>query len=859
MESDIGPPFTASADHQLNLVATTARLKPTGRERSPEPTCRQRAMRRLVATFIPIIAAIGSTRPTAGAPDAQDVGTLRAESRAPYVHRLTLYDHEGKAINPAQKNAPPYSPRATCSKCHPYDTIRHGWHFNAGIRDVLLHGRPGEPWIYVDARTGTQLPISARRWPGTFSPEQVGLSDWEFTLAFGRQTPGGGPGEADESEIDASRESLRWKISGTREIDCMFCHSADAQHDAAEAARQIDFQNFRWAPTAALGLGVVRGEARKVPDDFDPLVGPSPDHPEQALPTVTYDRARFDADNRAFFNITRRPPVSRCYFCHSVREVEPAAARAPDDAAGTTDEAATPSATEALRFQPTWRASRDVHIAAGMICTDCHRNDIDHLIARGYGGESGEREQPALAALTCEGCHLGTQGASEATVALGGRLGAPRPRHPGIPTLHFEKLTCTACHSGPWPVDQTARVQTSMAHALGLPTKERRADDAPAIYEPVFARQADGKIAPHRLFWPAFWASSMRGQIEPLPVSVVQQAAGKLAARAKGKHPPKPAPLSDDAIELVRTQLTGLKAIDGTPVYVRGNAVRSDGTRNGSTRSAAAAAAYLWPLGHDVRPAAQSLGVRGCTDCHAEGAPFYAGRVGTVPISAGEDPRPLAMHEFHTPDLSLANWWATAFRFRPAMAWIGWISAGVLAAVLALYGFRGLNDTLRRSRTPPAEQPARHGRSAAEWIIYVIAALGLLTLAATGYIGMLGFGAMRGGWLLAHMLAAPLFIPGLALCGLAWAERCARIRRAASFAQGLGNAAFWATLLLGTIAIVSILAAMTPYFGYAQQQWLYDVHRASALGLLIAVAIHLATVAGRRLRAMREGRVARNL
>ena len=46
---------------------------------------------------------------------------------------------------------------------------------------------------------------------------------------------------------------------------------------------------------------------------------------------------------------------------------------------------------------------------------------------------------------------------------------APRPLHRGMPTLHFDKLTCTACHSGPMPEDATTLVQTAMSHKLGLP------------------------------------------------------------------------------------------------------------------------------------------------------------------------------------------------------------------------------------------------------------------------------------------------------------------------------------------------------------------------------------------------------
>jgi hypothetical protein len=35
----------------------------------------------------------------------------------------------------------------------------------------------------------------------------------------------------------------------------------------------------------------------------------------------------------------------------------------------------------------------------------------------------------------------------------------------------------------------------------------------------------------------------------------------------------------------------------------------------------------MWPIAHDVRPAAQSLGVRNCEDCHSPDLPFFFGKV----------------------------------------------------------------------------------------------------------------------------------------------------------------------------------------------------------------------------------------
>ena len=428
---------------------------------------------RLTPWLVVFVALVLSPTTLAEEGDDEGARALETDSRAPYVHRLTLYDHDGVAIDPSDESAGPYSPRATCSKCHPYAEIAGGWHFNAS-RASVPSGRPGEPWFLVDEQAGTALPISGRDWPGVQRPADAGLSHWEFVKRFGHHMPGGGYGEPSEAEVDAAPESLRWGISGKLEIDCMFCHSAGSQHDPAEAARQIEAENFKWAATAALGLAVVRGEARKVPDDWDPLAPPNPDFPEQSGPQLVWDLARFDPDGRVLFDITRRPPSERCYFCHSCREV----------GRGAVDDLA---------------RSRDVHIAAGLHCVDCHRNEMDHMIIRGYDAEAVERGEPVRAAYSCSGCHLGVAGAADPEVERGGYYGAPHPQHRGLPPVHFEKLTCTTCHSGPWPEMYAGHVQTALAHGLGLASRGRDEDDPPAIMQPVFAKQPDGRIAPQRL------------------------------------------------------------------------------------------------------------------------------------------------------------------------------------------------------------------------------------------------------------------------------------------------------------------------------------------------------------------------
>ena len=122
-------------------------------------------------------------RPTAAATSAEKVVLNRGDgTRARAIHRIPLYTEaeageKREKITAETSPALPFSMRGTCSECHvyehTYDVIRKGWHFNATEPNVPA-GRPGQPWIHVDAATGTQIPLSYRAWPGTFRPGSGG-------------------------------------------------------------------------------------------------------------------------------------------------------------------------------------------------------------------------------------------------------------------------------------------------------------------------------------------------------------------------------------------------------------------------------------------------------------------------------------------------------------------------------------------------------------------------------------------------------------------------------------------------------------------------------------------------------------
>lgn len=568
-------------------------------------------------------------------------------SRAIPVHLIPLIDEEGEKITPGDEVLLPFSIRQTCGSCHDYEKISRGWHFNAAEPNIAP-GRQGQPWIFVDAATATQFPLSYRTWPGAFRPELLGLTSWKFVQLFGRQMPGGGVGELESDNPD---EVMRGFISGKLEINCMACHDADPAHNQAEYADQIARQNFRWAAAATCGFAFISGSAKNMPGNYDPLMPQPLNDPKLIPPAVVYRKSAFDHKNQIFFDIVRKVPTERCYFCHSNHDINKSSLGK-------------------------WAADEDVHLAAGLTCVDCHRNGLEHNITRGYEGEASVSKNPLAAASSCSSCHKD------------GRLGAPVPKHLGIPPVHFDKLTCTACHSGPSPDQKTIRTKTSRAHGLGTYNVNKSDELLPHIIYPIFAKQLDGKIGPHKLIWPTFWGSLKDQKVTPIPLEVIRPISGKIIDDKKLPPSGDWPVLTDEQIGKV---LESLKPAEGKAVYICGGKLHRLNDK-GSLLAIEhdAAKPYLWPIAHDVRPAAQSLGARRCEECHSTDAPFFFAEVEVDTPIASEKGVVKKMIEFQELRPVYTKLFAFSFIFRPFLKVVALCSSAILAAVLILYVFQGL-------------------------------------------------------------------------------------------------------------------------------------------------------------------------
>ncbi|MFC1561549.1 hypothetical protein ACFL4Q_00965 [candidate division KSB1 bacterium] len=621
-------------------------------------------------TILPVLALLLFSVKS-GSTQEPKIGDVSDGSRSRPVHLLVLYDEEGALISPGDRIPMPFSPKQTCLECHDYAAISGGWHFNAA--QLGNPGRRGEPWVLSDPVSATQIPLSRRSWPGTFKPEDFGLTPFLFTEKFGRHLTGGGVSENDSTETPDMY--VRWMVSGKAEINCLSCHDADPGHDQAEYDLQMRRQNYRWAAAATSGFASVSGSAKAMPDFYDIYSGAFPDIRDAVPPSVEYDNARFDAADKVLFDITREAPDDRCYFCHSAKNI---------------------SGSQPDR----WEIDEDVHLASGLTCVDCHRNGLDHMMIRGYEWEAENRDDPAVAAFSCEGCHLG----DETIGVQGGRLGAPFPLHKGMPAVHFEKLACTACHSGPLPEEYAQGVKLSRAHALGTHDVKKGDDAAPYIVSPIYIRDDDGKIAPHRLIWPSFWAFMNGDSVRPAAPDYIQKISltfivgdtltdsTNIARLREGNWPR----FSEKQVVQILDSLNSVNTTGDIPVFISGGKLfSSDGSAGITARDHPAAQPYAWAFAHDVRPAEQSLGIKDCGDCHSVDAAFSFGKV-TAPVPFGfSEGRTLSMTSFQDVGALYPRLFALAFLFKPLVKYLIIASTLVILLVLLLYTLKGLEAVIR--------------------------------------------------------------------------------------------------------------------------------------------------------------------
>jgi hypothetical protein len=125
-----------------------------------------------------------------------------------------------------------------------------------------------------------------------------------------------------------------------------------------------------------------------------------------------------------------------------------------------------------------------------------------------------------------------------------------------------------------------------------------------------------------------------------------------------------------------------------------------------------------------------------------------------------------------------------------------------------------------------------------ERLIYLVFLFAVLLMALSSF-GMILVGQSMHGWMLIlHMSVAGLFAVALTALALLWAEQASFTRDPATRFYTGEKVAFWLTLVTGLSTILSAMLGMMSWFGTVGQSVLLDVHRYSALALLVCAIFH---------------------
>lgn len=695
-----------------------------------------------------------------------DVASHWNGGRTVPVHRLAPLDAAGDKVSPSDALPRPISQAQTCGQCHDVASMRGGSHFRTGlVFDEAEVGVAVEPWFWADEKSGTAIPLSLHGQEGAFAPREVGLSCWQWTKLFGRHFPGGGIGSDTNAMAEVAGDRQRWFVTGALGPNCLACHQQGG-YDSSEWARQVLRENWQGAATAASGLGAVEGMNERLDATWD--IATRPENPDDHLFKVpektVYDLRRFDAKNRCTFPVGR-PRNENCLACHGVSE----------------------------KGMPSHAIAGDVHLKRGLACVDCHKNGMDHRVET----------------TGCAACHVDAKGAG------------PKPRHAGIPLVHFEKLACTVCHAGVTADGARAQVRTARANRIGVYGRAQWATDCPCILEPVFVRNAKGVVEPRRMMWPSYFAAlGTNDTPTPMGPTAVMGLKALSTTNAFSKA-------------VVAAALAELKAAATNETFAfigHGKLWQLQGEGTNATLVAADCAAarpVSWPVGHDVRPARQARGAAPvkCADCHSSDSAFFLGEVVPAGPMADADVPPVPQAEFLGVNGLYHAALGSTFAMRPLLKAFLWTVFGLLCLFVAAAAAAALS---RLGRWISANSDA-FVWGLAKWSIDVGFVVSLLYLALSGLLGWM-LGGMSGIWLVFHMVAGG----GFAMCAVLVAAM-----RAAERTEGCRWMALawllWTVCAAGTV-FTAVMPMMT-VFGSHGQEVLLACHRGVSLGLLVASGV----------------------
>ncbi len=171
---------------------------------------------------------------------------------------------------------------------------------------------------------------------------------------------------------------------------------------------------------------------------------------------------------------------------------------------------------------------------------------------------------------------------------------------------------------------------------------------------------------------------------------------------------------------------------------------------------------------------------------------------------------------------------------------------GIIAVIAALGLLRLVYSRAAAAGAAPAARKLRRW----DRLVYFAVLASAIVLAGTGlFAGLIQQQPMAGLMLMLHVSAGSVFVVGLAVLLLGWAELCrfnvhdfpwllksepvAAVSDKDFFSTG-EKAAFWCLALLGLVASFTMLISMLHLFGTNGLTLLYEIHRYSGLALVLA-------------------------
>jgi hypothetical protein len=615
-----------------------------------------------LAFFIVILISVSNQKLKTG--NIRDKADKEIISKTGVCPPFNLLDEDGNIINPvAGLNVDkPYSPRQTCGKCHDYEKITQGFHFQQG-KDEIATGTYAEryQWASNPGNYGgnwcSPAPLYNYLSPKeNSSAKEMDMTSFTFiTNGCGTCHPGGGSFEFDRAgkrydkfmaeagytaggtnNFDGDYYKAYWNRSGVTEADCNLCHLPE--YDYKGRNDHLLKWNFKWMATAGSGFAKVEGSIK--------------DSTEIKL---TYDLSKFSADGKVAMHLVREPRNETCLNCHSKPQWKKRGA----------------SFTEFT----------DVHIAKGMKCVNCHvsgsmatderiRGREVHQIGKGDDPSGMVRNDLDNTMRTCNDCHTS------------GYLNAPRAKHAWLPPLHFEKISCQACHI-PQRKVKAALVQVSDVFNPGTkispPPKytwtfydqnmnywnhygeltQFTAKDQPTDpFTPEYALYK-GQIFPVNAVhsaWPAIYTPGKPGLHQPRMKDIYDM---WMAHKADKSVYPELANISDDNEDMI-SELNRPEEIDGFIAAVT-QCLKNKGYDLSERKVVwvnndrmylnskefevipkeeweASPYASVYKYSHDVFPAKAGLGANGCTECHSFNSDFFFAETLKYPFDENGQP-----------------------------------------------------------------------------------------------------------------------------------------------------------------------------------------------------------------------------